>query len=91
MTPTEDIPLDEMCFHAKRSLKVNGLTPSEWRWGPDAVEAFRNSSMLQMCAGKPTTPLPKVALLLWHNLPVFPMRANGVACVAGSTYKEQKQ
>lgn len=32
-------------------------------------------------------PKPKGALLIWQDLPVFPMKADGVACVARSTYK----
>lgn len=78
MTPTEEVPFNEMCHHALQSCKVNGLTPKEWRWGADAVRAFRRD---------PPPSFPKGALLVWQDLPVFPMQANGVACVARSTYK----
>ena len=84
MTPAQEIPFEEMCHHAIDSLMVNGLTPGEWRWGPDAVRAFRDAMSMIVVADAtyPATPLPSGVLLVWHGLPVFPMRANGVACVA---------
>lgn len=84
MTPTEEIPFEEMCHHARHSLLVNGLTPKEWRWGADVRKAFRRDPMLHnyMIACDPPPNLPKGALLIWHDLPVFPMKANGVACIA---------
>jgi hypothetical protein len=88
MTPTEEIPFNEMCDHARRSLIVNGLTPKEWRWGADAVRAFKSHPMHNyMVACDPPLNFPKGCLLVWQDLPVFPMRANGVACVARSSYK----
>ncbi len=89
MTPTEEIPFEEMCHHAMDSLLVNGLTPREWRWGRDVLRSFRGNMPMIVVADAtyPATPLPAGALLIWHDLPVFPMRANGVACVARSNYK----
>ena len=83
MTPTEEIPFDEMCHHAMDSLLVNGLRPKEWRWGRDAVHAFRTHPMqAYMVACDPPLSFPKGALLIWQDLPVYPMRASGVACIA---------
>ncbi len=89
MTPTEEIPFEEMCRHARHSLLVNGLTPREWRWGREVIKWFRDNMPMPVVADAtyPATPLPSGALLIWHDLPVYPMRVNGVACVAHTTYK----
>lgn len=78
-------PFDEMCHHALQSCKVNGLRPKEWRWGRDAVTAFRIDQLLWKQYSVPCVPppnFPKGALLIWQDLPVYPMQARGVACVA---------
>lgn len=89
---TAEIPFDEMCHHALQSCKVNGLRPKEWRWGRDAITAFRRYSVSSSaahgsiyaasCFHAPVSSLPKGALLIWQDLPVYPMQASGVACVA---------
>lgn len=82
---TAEIPFEEMCYHAKGSLLVNGLRPKEWRWGRDAVTAFRIHQLMwkpYLVQCDPPPNFPKGALLIWQDLPVFPMQASGVACVA---------
>lgn len=66
------IPVEAMCHHAEQSCRVNGLHPVAWRWGRDVRDAAKVNPHGQMANG---------AVAFFWGLPVYRMKADGVACI----------
>ena len=87
MNAAEPIPFSLLCQHAIDSCQVNGLQPVAFHWGADTLSAFEEYlQTIPMIHDPKLKPLPVGVVCTFMNLPVYRMKASGVACTGRRSY-----